>query len=262
MTDPDATHDPIALLQAVGMAEASGAPLDLAALADELGRDEDGVGLHLAELEAMGLATTRPPVLLRAGRQFLDARGEVPLHVLRFLPSVVDDLHARAALLEAGGVLVEEFREELKEGRGMQHAEGLVPPAFAAAVSEGLALDLFAAAVALMARLAEGSPAGCVAEEVMAVRLLEQAAATLDLRALEDRITEEELRLAVAELNGVYELFGDDDVLAMFEMVEPSDAAVAEHDPARQLMGVVDQRIESWFRPFGGVAPTGHISDR
>jgi hypothetical protein len=22
---------------------------------------------------------------------------------------------------------------------------------------------------------------------------------------------------------------------------------------------VVDQRVESWFKPFGGVAPTGHL---
>jgi len=26
-------------------------------------------------------------------------------------------------------------------------------------------------------------------------------------------------------------------------------------------MGVVDQRIEAWFRPFGGTIPAGHLDD-
>jgi hypothetical protein len=158
------------------------------------------------------------------------------------------------------GVLVDEFRYHLREGRGVDHAAELVPPAFAPAVDEGLALDLFAAAVALMARLSEGAAAGCVAEEIVAVRLLEQAAATIDLRVVEDRLTQQQADAALAALRGLYELFGDDDVLDLFEMAEPSDAALAEHDPRRMAMGVVDQRIERWFAPFGGTTPTGHIT--
>jgi len=31
-------------------------------------------------------------------------------------------------------------------------------------------------------------------------------------------------------------------------------------DVNRQL-GVVDQRVEAWFKPFGGVSPTGYLDD-
>ncbi len=38
------------------------------------------------------------------------------------------------------------------------------------------------------------------------------------------------------------------------------DAALAEHDPVNQQLGVADQRIENWFKPFAGTVPTGYIS--
>lgn len=115
------------------------------------------------------------PLLRDAGRQYLARQGEVPREVLRFLPHEVDDLNAREALLVAGTVLVDEFRDHVLQGRGIEYAEGLVPPAFEQAVTERLALDLFAAAVALLARLSDGRPAGCVAEEILAVGLIEGA---------------------------------------------------------------------------------------
>jgi hypothetical protein len=60
-------------------------------------------------------------------------------------------------------------------------------------------------------------------------------------------------------LKGIFELFEDDDVLDLFEMSEPSDAAVAGRDPLKRELGVVDQRIEAWFEPFGWAMPTGYI---
>jgi hypothetical protein len=57
------------------------------------------------------------------------------------------------------------------------------------------------------------------------------------------------------------ELFEDDDVLRMFDMREPGDAALAGHDPISRQAGVVDQRIESWFKPFGWTIPTGYIGE-
>jgi hypothetical protein len=48
----------------------------------------------------------------------------------------------------------------------------------------------------------------------------------------------------------------------MFAMEEPSDAALAGHSFIHQQIGVADQRIEAWFVPFGGVAPTGYLHDR
>jgi hypothetical protein len=48
----------------------------------------------------------------------------------------------------------------------------------------------------------------------------------------------------------------------MFEMAEPADAALAGRDPISQQLGVADQRVQSWFRPFGGTAPTGYLRDQ
>jgi hypothetical protein len=134
-----------------------------------------------------------------------------------------------------------------------------VPPAFVGAVDDRLALRLLDAGVALMARLSCGDAAGCVAEEVMAVALMNEAAVRLEMRKDEGEIDQEQMRAATAELRGLFELFEDDDVLNLFDMAEPSDAALAGHAPINQQMGVVDQRIESWFKPFGGITPTGHL---
>lgn len=215
--------------------------------------------LGAAGLLLSGLDERGTPMLLAAGRQFLDARGQVPWEVLHFLPSVVDDPHAREALLFAGVVLVDEFRYQLLNDGGVKHAAELVQPALAAAVDEALALHLFAAAVALMVRLSDAPPAGCVAEEIIAVRLIEQADGRLEGRADEGELIAEQVSAASGELHGVFELIQDDDVLNMFEMVEPARAALAEHDSVQQL-GVADQRVENWFTPFGGTVPTGYIS--
>jgi hypothetical protein len=128
----------------------------------------EDLGLALSGLEE-GLH----PILLNAGRQYLALAGDVEVAVLPFLPSVIDDLHARRALLYGGTVLVDEFRAALLTRAGVGYAREIVPPAFVPAVDERLALDLFPAAVALTARLSAGRPAGCVAEEILAVALLQ-----------------------------------------------------------------------------------------
>ena len=45
-------------------------------------------------------------------------------------------------------------------------------------------------------------------------------------------------------------------------MHEPGDAALAGRDPINIQLGVADQRIENWFKPFGGATPTGYLRDR
>ena len=190
-------------------------------------------------------------MLRNAGRQFLAEKASVPHDVLRFLPRVIDDLRAREALLAAGTILIDEFRAAWLDADPDEHARELVPAAFAAAVDERVALDLYAAAVALMARLSEGVPAGCVAEEIVAVSLIEQARTWLELRADDGELTAEELEAARQEFQGLFEFFEDDDVLAMFDMAEPADAALAGHDQINEQLGVVDQRLETWFDPFG-----------
>lgn len=243
------------------MAAAKHESIDLQELARGLDRSASSLEITVVQVERAGLVLfapaeepEEPPILLQAGRQYLARKGEVDRDALFFLPRVIDDLHARSALLHAGTVLVDEFADALVHGRGVEYAAEYVPPAFAHVVDERLAVELFAAAVALIARLASDEAAGCVAEEIAAVRLLEEAGAWLEMNRDDGRISAEQAQAATGELRGIFELFEDDDVLNLFEMKEPADAAVAGHSPISKQMGVVDQRLEAWFRPFGGVA--------
>ena len=256
------------LLSAVAMAEAQRRPLTLNELAQELeARQTDVEGPVDTLQEEWGLILLAPeenlpPILLDAGRQYLARSGEVDAAVLAFLPRVIDDLHTRSALLEAGTILVDEFRAAVLAGDAIAYARARVPTAFAAAIDDRRAIDLFAASVALVARLSAGEPAGCVAEEVMAVALIEEAEVVLELAKEAREMSDAEARTAVGELRGVFELFQDDDTLRMLDMEEPSDAAVARHSAVDQQLGIADQRIEAWFNPFGWTAPTGYLADR
>lgn len=253
------------ILQAVGVAEAADERLDLARLGDELTLPEDVLRQGVEVLEGWGLMLSGmedglPPILRAAGRQYLSLRGVVDASVLGFLPHVIDDLHARRALLQGGTILVDEFRGAVLDGTTVAHAQGLLPDAFAPAVSERIAIDLFAASVALMSRLSAEEPAGCVAEEILAVALLGEAEAWLQLETDQGELSADAARTAADELRGLFELFQDDDVLGLFEMREPADAAVAGQTPTNVQLGVVDQRIEAWFQPFGWTSQTGYLS--
>ena len=246
------------------MAEAGKVSLDLSRLADELQRSVDDVRAQVEQLEAWGLLLVGPenelpPMLLDAGRQYLRARGAVDRDVLSFMPATLDDLNARRAVLDAGARLVDEFAYQVARGRAIEHAQELVPRAFADSVTAQLAVDLFAAAVALIARLSINSPAACVAEEIVAVRLIEEAQGSLDLAYDAGELEGDAAAKAAAELDSLFELFEDDDVMRLFEMREPADAAVGRHDPISRQMGVADQRVEAWFEPFWGLPATGHL---
>jgi hypothetical protein len=136
-----------------------------------------------------------------------------------------------------------------------------VPDAFTPAITQRVAIDLFAASVALMARLSDNEPAGCVAEEVIAVAVMDEARGLLRLSADRGDLTPDVARAAIDELSGLFELFQDDDVLGLFDMREPADAAVAGRSPINVQLGVVDQRMEAWFQPFGWTVPTGYLSE-
>jgi hypothetical protein len=232
-------------------------------LAKELSTSSHVVEQALASIDQWGLALLPsehgPPLLLDAGRQFVRRGGRVPSDALNFLSRPIDDLDAREALRRAGAILVGEFTDALCDGTLVEHARSVVPPAFRGAVDMQLAAALSACASALMARLAAGHPAGCVAEEILTVRLIEIAEELLE--AAEDRLGAEATANAIGELRGLFELFEDDDVLQMFEMSEPADASVAGHDPINRQLGVVDQRVEAWFDAFGGTTPTGHLTE-
>ena len=79
--------------------------------------------------------------------------------------------------------------------------------------------------------------------------LINQAKGSLEILESDGEISLEDAGAAAEEMTGLFELFQDDDVLDMFEMEEPADAALARHDPVNQQLGVADQRIEAWFDP-------------
>lgn len=233
-------------------------PDDVERIASELGFAPGSGGAALREFERACLVSSAPegsggttPALTRAGEQFLELRGDVPHDALFFLPELIDDLHARAALLAAGTELVEVFRAALGDGSGVEHARGLVPPAFAEAVDERMTYNLFAAVVALPVRLAVGDPPGCLAEEILAVRLVEIARRALGAQYYAGALSERDAATAAAATRNLYEIFLHDDVLELFEMHEPADAALAGED--------ADSRLEAWFRPSGDTPATGHL---
>jgi hypothetical protein len=257
----------IRLLRAAAVAQLAGEPLDVSGLAAELDVDQPELQREIEDASAAGLMVVGDqldavPLLLDAGRQYISRDGRVPEEVLRFLPRTIDDLNARQALLEGGSLLVHEFRAALLEGSGIEHAADLVPPTFAAAVDKRLALDLYAAAVALMARLSAGDHPGCVGEEIVAVQLLEVTRMLLEREAEKGERTEQEVAAAADELRGLFGLFVDDHVLAMFEVEKPAHAPVGGHGRSNRRQGAVDRRVEAWFRPFEGTLPTGYLADR
>lgn len=114
------------------MAEAAEESLDLTALAQGLELSVPSARMDVEAVEALGLMLSGldegiKPILLGAGRQYLQLRGAVDGSVLSFLPRVIDDLRAREALLHAGAVLIDEFRLALLQGDAVEHARNLVP---------------------------------------------------------------------------------------------------------------------------------------
>lgn len=139
------------VLQAVGMASAKDEPLDVDSLASELGGRRTDVEMLVDQIDRMGLIVAPreepefPPALTRAGSQYLNLKGQVSDEILHFLPKNIDDLYARQALLHSGTVLVDEFRYQVRQGKAVFHAQGLVPDAFTEAVDDPMAINLFAA---------------------------------------------------------------------------------------------------------------------
>jgi hypothetical protein len=259
--------DLISAVQWVLRASNEKQPVVVADYALSIALDEDAALRLLVEADGSGLCNSglehcdsSEILVSAAGLQFLEQGGQFESEVLSFLPDTIDNLFSREALIAAGSIMIDDFRAELLDGRGIQHAKALVPPAFKEAVDDVLALDLLMATTALMVRLSDNQSAGCVAEEIIAFRLVKEAAIWLDIAEQEGDITANQSAQAQNDLRLLYELFEDSDVLYLFEMTEPADAALAGNAAINQMMGIADQRIEAWFEPFGGVIRTGHIS--
>ena len=133
MVDPGPDEIAINVLQAAGVAQAANELLPVDELARTNAVSRSSLTRKIEKLEQLGLMLSGLeegdyPILLTAGRQYLDRRADVPIAVLRFLPGVVDDLTAREALIHAGTVLVDTFRADLLDGTGVDRARELVPP--------------------------------------------------------------------------------------------------------------------------------------
>jgi hypothetical protein len=194
---------------------------DIDSLATACCRSVAATEQALVDIERWGLGAVageaRQGKVSYAGEQFLTRQGRVSIETLDFLAgSPVNDLHTREAIRQASTRLLGEFGDACATGALVDYARALVPPAFQAAVDPDLASRLYACASALIVRLARGEPAGCVAEEIIAVRLIEYARNVL--AAWEDALDEESAAHASNELTGIFELFQADDVLALFEL--------------------------------------------
>lgn len=239
-------------------------PIDLDQIAEATGVPRSDIERRLLAIESMGLFLIGSdfavdPLMTHVGRQVLDLDGEVKSELLSFLPIVFDDLHTREAFLNAGVVFIDEFSAALLGDDGTEFTREFVPQAFAAAIDEQSAVSFFAAASALLARLSCGTPAACVAEEIIAVRLQSETEFQLEIAKEIGKLSQDEFDHAVGQLDKLFELFQDDDVLRLFEMKEPADAAVQSGDSIASQLGVVDQRVSEWFKPFGWSISTGHL---
>jgi hypothetical protein len=109
---------------------------------------------------------------------------------------------------------------------------------------------IYTAAIIVGWKLAQpGDPIapGCPAEELALELIRQQAILALELVNAPSA--------SLSATKGVYEVCEDDDILDLFEMQEPADAAIALTNPINTMMGKADMRIEEWFRPFYNGGP-------
>jgi hypothetical protein len=124
---------------------------------------------------------------------------------------------------------------------------GMFPRSVRAALTPLLVDKIRAAAIIVGWKLAQpGDPLapGCIAEELALELIRQQAIFALELV--------EASSASLDATKGVYEVCQDDDVLDLFEMEEPADAALATTNPINIMMGKADMRVEEWFQPFYG----------
>jgi hypothetical protein len=236
------------LLALVGMAEATDRRLELEEIGHELKLSLGVVQARLLELEEAGLIrsmTGTAPRLVTAGRQYLRRRGEVEPELLGFLPKLIEDLEARRALLEAGAELVDEFRLAVHCRSEAVYVRQLLPACSAERLDRGLAINLFAAAISLLSRLSCAARPACLAEEMIALALLEQARIKLEAELVAGVLDSEQCLDAQRSLSSLFDLFEDDQALRLWSP-EGLDQT-ARTDPA------------SWFEPYSQVPRTGYL---
>lgn len=165
----------------------------------------------------------------------------------------VEDPLAQGALKHASVLILDvldEAQREISEtdpDLGDFGPLGLLPAAVRPAMTPLLIEKLKAAATIIGWKLAQpGVPIrpGCVAEELALEMIRQEAVGALELVDAPSS--------SIGATRGVFEVCQDDDILDLFAMEEPADAAVALTDPINIQMGKADMRIAKWFEPFYG----------
>ena len=168
----------------------------------------------------------------------------------------VNDPLAQGALKHASVTVlntVEEAWDEIEKAKpdlGDIGPLGAFPRGIRPALTPLLLRKLHAAASLVGWKLAQPGtplPPGCIGEELMLELIRREAVELLEL--------EEAPEASIRATRGIYEVCEDDDVLDLFEMQEPADAAIALSNPVNVQLGKADMRIEKWFEPFHGGGP-------
>lgn len=124
---------------------------------------------------------------------------------------------------------------------------GLFPAGLRPALTPLMVEKLYVAAVVVGWKLAQPGPPlvpVSLGEELALELIRREAVSGLELIGAD--------RASIASTRGLYEICEDDDVLDLFAMREPADAAVARESPVNQMMGKADMRVERWFDVFYG----------
>lgn len=165
----------------------------------------------------------------------------------------VEDPLAQGALKHGSVLVLDSLEEALLEVNSPEPDLGDFSPLSIFPVSVRLALTplliekMRAAAIIVGWKLGQqGTPIrpGCIAEELALELIRREAVSALELI--------DAPKTAIEATRGVFEVCEDDDVLDLFEMQEPADAALALSSPINIQMGKADMRIEQWFKPFYG----------
>jgi hypothetical protein len=165
----------------------------------------------------------------------------------------VDDPMAQGAFRHASLTILEDFRGAADEiARREPDLDdfgplGFLPAGLRPALTPLLVNKLAAAATVMGWKLSQPGPPNrpaCLAEEFVLELIRREAVVALELVEADPA--------SVAATRGVYEVCEDDDVLDIFAMQEPADAALALGNPINIAMGKADMRIAHWFDPFFG----------
>jgi hypothetical protein len=165
----------------------------------------------------------------------------------------VEDPVAQGALKHAAVSILDLLREAVDElalprpDLGDFGPLGIFPAGWRPALTPLLVEKLSAAATVMGWKLAQPGPPirpVCLAEELALELIRREAVSALELTGAGEG--------SIAATRGLYEVCEDDDVLDLFSMQEPADAALALESPISRQMGKADMRIEHWFDPFYG----------